>query len=143
MIESREQLTEAMNAIVRKPAHRQLYLDLGHMLSSTPNEKGIRDVYEAVVYEFLAGILKQDPKNPVLHLNLAAFATALTRLDIARDFSDAAIKLGKNKLEQQPMALAKTINSFANRHAGYRNIRGPVNPLIEAAHACGIINSPA
>ncbi len=91
-----------------------------------------------MIFERLAGVLLEDPKNPVLYLNLSSFATAAMRFDIAKDFSSAAFNYNekKHKLKPDERELAGRMyhSASAKRHSS-KDIH---NPLLNAAEQCGI-----
>ncbi|MCE7887141.1 MAG: hypothetical protein DYH13_06525 [Alphaproteobacteria bacterium PRO2] len=126
-------LETAVSAVERHPLIRQNFSDLGVVHRVVP------PMQRKEVFERLGRVLKSDPENPLIYLNLAFFAAAANRYDIAEVFSFAAcnFKKGKSGLKPEDRIIAE--NVYNSSKAKTHRSDEVHNPLVAAAKECGVI----
>lgn len=130
-------LEAEVSAVEANPLIRQNFSNLG------VTHRGILPVQRKEVFNRLGWLLKNNPENPVVYLNLAFFASAAGRFDIAEIFSGAAFSFnkGRNRLGQQDQMIAGNVYRASKAKAHHSDEFQ--NPLIDAARECGIIKPSA
>ena len=134
------ELEAAIVNVEQHPLQDGAFMDLATDLFLAGRRADNRDAYDAI-FERLAEVLRQNPKDLAVYLNLAVFAWAVQQWAIAEDFAGTAFARGEKSLDLRKRTLAYGIYESAKERRTHEvSTQGDVscNPLAQAGQEVGI-----